>query len=143
MFRYDSGKRLTANGGVMDMNVVPADEERYGEPPASFSGSSMPARASAALTHSRTSSITPSGSTGCAACAACAGAAGAQHATQVAAPGAAARRFVVRAAQPLPTHSPLPALPAAWLHAVHARVHAGENHRLLCGCVGRIRERLE
>ena len=40
MFRYDSGKRLTANGGVMDMNVVPADEERYGEPPASFSGSS-------------------------------------------------------------------------------------------------------
>ena len=31
MFRYDSGKRLTANGGVMDMNVVPVDEERLEE----------------------------------------------------------------------------------------------------------------
>ena len=27
---YDSGKRLTPVGGVMDMNEVPADEERYG-----------------------------------------------------------------------------------------------------------------
>ena len=27
---YDSGLRLTANGGVMDVKVVPADEERWG-----------------------------------------------------------------------------------------------------------------
>ena len=50
MFRYDSGKRLTANGGVMDMNVVPADEERYGEPPASFSSSSSSSLAVLTLT---------------------------------------------------------------------------------------------
>ena len=47
---YDSGKRLTANGGVMDTKEVPMDEERWG-------GAHSPARAHGGITESHIFSV--------------------------------------------------------------------------------------